>query len=214
MKIIGLISIVFTFFLMSGCGEKMQELQQTAENLQNVSDAAKQVSQNVDLAEQKRQERIKKGDTLAIHFEKLQEYLPASISGYTAKEPEGQSMNMGEFSFSTVSREYTKPGKDGMEDYIKIELVDYNQAGALYSGMTIWAAGFKFESKEKLEQTYDPGIQNVVAFESFDKIQKEVKITYGIAWRFILSITATNQSSSDFAKQVVSNMKVKELANM
>ncbi|MFA6571406.1 MAG: hypothetical protein WCT77_09230 [Bacteroidota bacterium] len=204
---------LISVFLIAGCGEKAKEMQQAMDMMQKAPEIAKNMEQGTKDAEKRRQERVKKGDTLAIPYTELQKYLPETISGYTAGETEGQTTNITGFSITEVKRNYTKPNTGGNESYIRIEMYDYNQAGQLYEGLTaVWALGISVESTEKSEKTFTPGFSPAVGFQSYNKKSKEASVTIGIAWRFYLTINANNQSSCDYIIGIANSMRLKDLA--
>jgi hypothetical protein len=207
MKIFITAIILTSVLILSSCGEKVQEMKQAADNLSKIAEAGNNMEAGAKLAEAKKQERIKKGDTLAMPYKKLQEYLPASISGYTPEDPTGETMNMG-MSFSHVTRRYVKGN-----DYINIEIFDYNQAYELYQGITaLWATGISIETDKAMERTYKTSFDNVVGYEKFDKISKTASLTCAVAWRFIIVMEANNQPGTDFTKSIFNSMKIKELS--
>ena len=206
--------VLISVFIIAGCGEKAKEMQQAMDIIQKAPEIAKNMEQGTKDAEKRRQERIKKGDTLAIPFTELQKFLPENISGYTAGEIDGQTTNITGFSVTEVKRNFTKRVPAGDENYIRIELYDYNQAGQLYEGLTaVWALGISVESTEKSEKTFTPGFSPAVGFQSYNKKSKEASVTIGIAWRFYLTMHANNQTSCDYLIGIANSMRLKELAN-
>ncbi|MBI5323766.1 MAG: hypothetical protein HZB41_00520 [Ignavibacteriae bacterium] len=209
-----LLTIILAFILYS-CGEKANEMKEAFKSMEKIAEAGKNIEQESKLAESRRQERVSRGDTIAMPYQELQKLLPASLSGYTAQEPEGTSFNMPPMSYSQAKREYTAQASDGSQSYVRIELLDYNQAHDMYIGLTaLWQMGFASETKDKIERTFSTGYDNVAGFESFYKNDKRAQVSYGIAWRFFLTIEANNQSSSDFVKSVANSIDIKKLSGM
>lgn len=206
------LSVLILFFF--GCGEEMDQVNETIEVAKNAKEIATNMEKNVSKAEKRMEKRKEIGDTLAMNYKELQKYLPESIEGYTAKKPEGQSSQMGVYSFSQARREYVKDTPEG-KSYVKIEIMDYNQTHQMFMGITsAWSSKMKFEDDMMIEQTFDPDIENTTAFESYNKKRNEAKVTYAVAWRFIIEARANNQEGTDFLKKVVSKMDLKELSKM
>jgi hypothetical protein len=206
-------SVAFVLLLMS-CGEEMDQIKQTVDVVKKSKEVAENYEKNVNVAQERIEARKAKGDTLAMNYKDLQKYLPESISGYTAEEPTGESMQMGMFSFSTASRRYIKDTPEG-QDYIEIQITDYNQTQEMFMGVTAaWAAGFKMENDQRMEQSFKTDIENVSGFETYDKVNHNAEVTYAVAWRFIIQANASNQKSTDFMKKIVNDMKIKELSKM
>ncbi|MCZ2132278.1 MAG: hypothetical protein LC116_03645 [Bacteroidetes bacterium] len=209
--------VAFTL-VMSGCGgcDKINEIQQVAENVQELSKAAENSQEAVNAAEQRRDERRKRGDTLAMPYQELQKYLPSSVDGYTAEDPSGSTMNITGMSYSTAKRDFVRSSEaSGETSRISVELFDYNSAFDIYSGLTIlWGANFSMEDDEKYTKTFDSGIKDVTGFEEYYKKDKNANVTYAIGGRFILTIKADGeQSGTDFAKGIVKSMNLSELAS-
>lgn len=205
-------------FLFSCGGNENSDIKQTMDAINNMgklADAAQNVEDHQKVAAEKIAARKAKGDTLAVHFEKLQAYLPSSISGYTPEKPYGQSVNMGGFSFSEASRKFVKKNSDGSEDYIEVKLVDYNQAYEIYSGLTIWiSSGMSVENSDGYERGFKPGPEYVYGWEKYSKGNKNAEIFMAIGFRFLLSIESNNQNDTETLKSIANGINLKELAAM
>lgn len=209
-----LLTIILVFFLY-GCGEKVSEMKEAFKSMEKIAEAGKNIEQESKLAETRRQERVSRGDTIAMPYQELQKFFPASISGYTPDEPEGSTFNMPPVSYSQASREYKTQGTDGTQNYVKITLLDYNQAHDMYIGLTaLWQMGFSSETKDRKEMTFNTGFDNVAGYEVLDKSGKRATVNYGIAWRFFLTVEASNQTSTDFVKSVANSIDIKKLSGM
>ncbi|MCX7737080.1 MAG: hypothetical protein N2319_10235 [Candidatus Kapabacteria bacterium] len=207
-----LIAAITTFFLLS-CGEKVDELKKAAEMVQKAPEMAKNMEQSANEAQAIREQRVKRGDTLAMHYEKLQTYLPASIPGYEAEEPSGETMNYMGFSYSTASRRYVQKGGDISKE-IEVQIIDYVAVESLYLAATYWLSGFSRENAESYDKTFDPGIKNVFALDHFEKKDKRGEVTYGVGYRFLIKITGNHIDNTDILKNVAKSMKLEELAKM
>lgn len=197
--------------LISGCGadEKISEIQQTYNNMEALAEAGEKMNEAQQRSEQRREERRKRGDTLAIPYQDLQKYLPESVAGYTAEEPEGQSFTMTGYSYSTASRRFTN--EQGEE--VRVELFDYNSAyDMLAASVALWQAGFSMEDAHGIQRTFDAGIEHTGAFEEYNKDSKRAKVTYALGDRFLLMVEADNKPDTEFVKSVASSMKLGELA--
>lgn len=207
-----LIAFLPLFFLLS-CGEKVDELKKAAEFVQKAPEMAKNMEQSANEAKAIREQRVKRGDTLAMHYEKLQAYLPSSIPGYEAEEPSGETMNNMGFSYSTATRRFVQKGGD-MSKEIEVTLVDYIAVESLYMAATYWLSGYSRESAESYDKTFDTGIKNVFALDHFDKKDKRGEVTYGVGYRFLLKISGNRIDNTDILKNVAKSMKLEELARM
>jgi hypothetical protein len=207
---------IATFFaaacLIASC-EKASEIKQAADNAESFAKAASNMEENMAASEQRREERRKRGDTLAVPYQELQKYLPENIGGYTAQAPDGTTMNSEMGSYSSASRRYTKAGADGSEDYVEVAIVDYNASADMFTGLTsMWGANFSMEDANGYTKTFNPGFKNGIGWEHFDKQNKNSELSYGLGDRFIVTIKSSNQSNNDFVKSVGNSMKLAELA--
>jgi len=206
-----LLTIILAFILYS-CGKEAGDMKKAFDSMEKLAEAGKNMEAESKLADVRKKERISRGDTLAMPYQELQKFLPASVSGYTAEAPEGTSFNMPPMSYSQAKCKYVAAGSD---NYVTVELVDYNQAGDMYVGLTaLWQIGFSSETKDRMEKSYSPGIDNVSGYEVLDKTNKRATVSFGIAWRFFLTIEANNQTSTDFVKSVANSLDIKKLTGM
>lgn len=209
-KLFTIIIIVFGLFL-TNCGKKAEEVKNAMEVLNKMPEAANQMQKSADKAQARIEARKKSGDTLAVPYKKLQEFLPQSIEGYTTAEPSGESMNMGGFSYSQAKRTYSTP--DGQS--IEITLMDYNENYGMYAGLSFWAAGFSQENDESMEKTFNTGIDDTYAVEKYyKKGTNDAELTYALGYRFILTIHASKQKSTDFAKSIAQKMDLNKISKM
>lgn len=217
MRILAKAMCIAVAVCMSGCGgcDKVNEIKQAAENVQELGKAAEHAQEATDLAQQRHEERRKRGDTLAMPYQELQKYLPESVSGYTAQEPSGSTMNMTGMSYSTAKREYVQSSEaSGETSRVTVEIFDYNSAADLYTGLTtVWGMNFSMEDETKKTGSYSPGVKDVVGWEEYQKKDKNANVTLAVGGRFILSVKVDgNQSSTDFSKSIAKSMKLEELA--
>ncbi len=207
--------LIFGFglaFVIAGCGkvEEAKQAMQTIENVNNLAKAGDKAEQMQKIAQERKQARRAKGDTLAMHFTKLKEYLPASVSGYTMEEPNGQTTNMMGFSLSEVNAKFKKD-----PDHVDIKIIDYNEGYDFLNAAAYWMlADLSVENSDGFEKTWNTGIEYVWGFEKYSKNSKQASLTMVIGWRFMIEITANNQSGTDLVKSIANSMKLKELSQL
>ncbi len=207
-----LVSVCVATFLFAGCGasEKVEQLENAMKVVQNADEIADQTTANNDLAQKRMEERRQRGDTLAMPYKKLQEYLPSAPSGYTAEAPAGESMNMPGASYSQARIRFTKGN-----DEITVTLMDYNQAYAIYQGaVAVWGLGMEFDNDTETAKGYKLPYELSGGWERFEKMSKYATLSLGIGSRFFVEIKASNQTNTDFVKSVAQSMKLEELSKM
>lgn len=213
MKSVSLLIIGLFAFVLISCGEKAREMKNAMELAKNAPEIAKNMEKSQNAAQAKIDERKKKGDTLAMPFQKLQQYLPTSLAGYKAETPGGESMNMPGMSYSSATIRFSKENS-ATEDNVTVELFDYNQVGAMFTAATLWMSGFSREDAKGYEKTFNPGVNNVFGFEKFEKERKYAEVTFAIGYRFVLTIKGYNQTNGDNLINLGKSMKLGELAGM
>lgn len=211
--------LTITVILLASCGGKeAQELKDTMDAFDAVSklaDAGEKMEEHTAIAEKRMAERKAKGDTIALHFEKLQEYLPASVSGYTAEEPYGQSFNAMGMSYSEASRKFVKTNSDGSQNFIEVKIIDYNESYHIYSGLTAWvSAGISVENSDGFERGYKTDIDYAYGWEKYSKQTKDASVLIAVGFRFLVTIEANNQNGTDDLKKIANSINLKKLANM
>lgn len=218
MKICTVLLTVSIFLLVSCGGKESQDLKQTMDAMKAVSksgEVAENMQEQTAIAEKRLAERRAKGDTISMHFEKLQEYLPAEISGYKAEVPYGQSFNAMGLSYSEASRKFLRKNADGSEDYIEVKLVDYNESYQIYAGLTAWVtSGFSIENTDGYEKGFKTNSDYAFGWEKYSKNDKRATVMVAIGYRFLLTVEADNQSGTEDLKNIVNRMNVKDLAKM
>lgn len=211
--IISCISLLFLAIFINSCGQKVQELENVAKVVKNLPEASEKANATSEIANKKIEERKAKGDTLAMNFKELINYLPKSIDGYKSADPEGSSTNAMGFSFSQASNTYSKMIGD-KEESIRIELVDYNASYEYLTGIAYWTTlNISTESSKGFERTTKADIDNAYAYEKYDNESKSGSITYILGYRFILTINGENINSFDELKSIANKIDLKKLAS-
>jgi len=211
MKTLSAITIlILSLGFLFSCG-KIQEAKNAYETVKSVAEAAEHLPENMEEMNRKTEERRAKGDTLAMHYEKLAEYLPESYGDYVKDgDLEGGSVNMTGASYSNVEQKYQSP--DG--NVLKIAIVDYNTAVHLYTGlMAFYGTGLEIDNTDQLMKGFEID-DEIKGWHSLKKKSNKVELIAGIANRFYVSINMDNQDNGEEAIAVISDTKIRELENL
>lgn len=202
--------VLTEIFLLAACGQ-VEEARHSYNTIASSAKAAKNIGAALEAAEQKRAVRVERGDTVSLNYKDLQRYLPGSIDGFLpVGKPEGESINMGGISYSTCEQTYEKGNQ-----HLKVQLVDYNGANALYAGATaMMSAGFSQENDEELMRGCDLGVANVKGWETLQKKDHKASVALGVGDRFFVAVESDNQQDTEFVKQVARNMDLQALAKL
>lgn len=205
--------LLLAVLLLASCGEKADELRNAAEVIRNAPEAMEEMGKSIDESEKRLKERKAKGDTTALHFNELAKFLPESIPGYSGGEPKGQSTNLTGFSMSTVEQEFVS--ESNQNKLIKIVLMDYNEAYAMYAGVAYWATlGLSSETSDGFQKSFKYKYDNVAAMEEYSKSSKSAKVYFAIGYRFILSLEENDADGTDNLKNIAEKIAIEELSKL
>ena len=197
--------------LLLGSCEQAQKAKESYANLEKLSDASEGISASMDKAQEERAERVKRGDTLSLPYKELQQYLPATVSGYTPGELKGQSQKMTGMAFSTAERTYTK----GPDEQVEVSLIDYNGSNALYQGAAaMLSLGIEQEDDEHMMGPTSVKADGVKGMDNFNKKDGRAEMTLAVGGRFLLTLKAGKQKDMALLKSVAEDMDLKELARL
>ena len=203
--------LISTAMLFTACGDEASEAMEALGNMKDIVESVDDMKEDIDLFEKRRQERVDSGDTLALSTDELKQYLPATIDGYEAGELEYQTMDMEMMSWTEVSRDYKMEGGKR----VKVKLIDYNNSAMGWMGASaMFRLKFRTDNNREMSGTFDTDNEFINGFEKFQKKQGRVNLTYGLGGRFLLTIEASDQESTDWAKSLAASMNLDALAAM
>lgn len=213
MKIIKFLPVAALTLSLISCGggkeEKEEEVSVSKNPLEALVNAGEAMEKSANAGEAKMKERRAKGDTLAMPYAELQKFLP-KIDGYTIEgDPNGATVNMGAVSYSSSEAKYKKG-----ENWVKVSIIDYNQAYAMYSAATaMWAMGMSVDTPDEKAGGIKFG-DDVGGWEVFQKKNKKAAVTLGVGSRFWVNIEADNQENTEFVKSVAKSIDLSKLSAM
>ncbi len=209
------ITLVFSVLVLAtSCScERMNEAKNAVNAVKNLAENAESIQESLEEADKRMEERKERGDTVAIHYEQLAEYLPDAFDGYqrngdlqgaTTKTP-------GLGSYSTVSQEYQNQSGDKLE----INIVDYNTAYAMYTTvMGAYAAGFEIDNTEQQVKGFQHS-DDVKGWTILQKKDQKAEAYAGVSDRFHIAVKADNQDNVDFVVDVTTKeVPVDKLAKL
>lgn len=213
---IAAVTLAVVLFSCGGSKPENQEMEEGEEigitnALDKVQDMAKAAEQSQKTADRKLQERIKRGDTLAIPYIDLAKFLPDEVDGYKAtEEPQGQTSNMPGMSMSTVRKRLVNGN-----NYIQYELSDYNSgANAAAQGalaMFSMAAEISMENNEMKQTGFKQG-DDIRGSLVYQKDRQIAELSAVIGSRFLVKIEANNQKDTEKVKEYFQKLPLSDLA--
>jgi soluble cytochrome b562 len=191
----------------SGCS-KVEQAKEAVQNIESLEKSAAQAQNNQELIAKKREERIARGDTMALGREALIAFLPA-IEGYDTVNTEFAAFNMPGTAYSQIVRHYKAHNDEAAT--LELTLADYSGAYGMMDGLTaLWS--FSVENDQEKAKGFDPGFPLSGGWEVYNKVNKQATVFYALGGRFLLTLKAEKQTDTELAKKIASSMKLKDLA--
>ena len=202
---------ITSFILFWSCSSKETTITEKDGKVKvnNIIGASEKMKENFNTYQNKKEERIKKGDTLSIHYAELAKYLP-EIAGYVKKgEPKGEMVNMAMYGGWSQTKQTYK----GAGGQIQVQLTDFNQSPQSF-GMqfAVFGTSMQIENDREKSGTFDTGIPDVKGFEKLIKKSGRVTLMYAISDRFFLQIDGRDGVTAADLKKVAGSMALAELA--
>lgn len=214
------ISILILFFLQSSCdeNEKIQEAKtkkdtlNTQKEAKNIYKLLQELEKDMQRASQKatdkREERIRKGDTIAINDQDLRGFLPKKILNYLPTgDFVGSKHQLSGKGYSNAEQSYIYGDK-----HLRITLIDYNAGASPHAELVaFWDKGLVIDNQN--EKAGKVVLKNKFkAWEVYLKRKKQAEIQIAVSDRIFLTIIADQQKNTTFIKYVAEKMDLSELA--
>lgn len=169
---------------------------------ENMTDAERE-------GEETRKERIKKGDTIAISYEKLADFLPKKVEKYKKNgDLVSSEKGMSGKSYSNVEQAYINDA----DHNIIISIIDYSGANAQFARETAYFdSGMRINDRTAIAG----GVKikdNMKAWEIYEKRTRVAKLDVAVSDRILLKILASHQEDTEFVKEIAENMDLEKLA--
>jgi hypothetical protein len=211
MKLLASILVSGTLSVLISCKGKDKDIG-AIDTISELKDYAETVVEETKKSESRIEERRKKGDTLAIPYKDLQNYLP-QVSGYSSEEgPKGsQTSTPGMGSWSQTEQRF----RNGDDKSFNVSIMDYNAAHQAFVGLTsMYALGMSYEDDNKRQSAVDLGLKDVKAYETIYKKDKRQELMLVVADRFIVDMKAEGEEDENFLRNIAkNNMNLQELAS-
>lgn len=206
------LSIAVIALAVCSCGNPDKPLEdEKISSLNELKNVSENFQESILESNNLREDRIKRGDTLAMPYKELMNYLPEGIDGYEkAGEPKGNQVDMpGLGSWSEVFQEYKNGDKS-----ITVKIADYNSAHGTLAGLTaLYKLGMRVENEEKIEGVTDMGWEKVYANETVYKKHPKTQLVLVVADRFLINMESQGDENKEILKEVARKMEIKGLAD-
>lgn len=185
---------------LNGCGGKDEKKEQSM--LEQLTEAGKAMEKTAQQMEKTADQK----PVPPVSFKVLLTFLPATVDGLKAGEPEGESQTMGEWNFSRANIEFTGDGGKRAS----IEVFDYAHIGVLYAPyQLLFNMKFSRESTKGYEKSVK--LADFPAFEKWELAGANNEITVLVGDRFIV-VVKTDGLGEGSARKIAESMELKKLA--
>ncbi|OON66728.1 hypothetical protein [Hymenobacter sp. CRA2] len=200
--------VLLLFPLLGGCSEVRNGHGAPADAL-TASLRVNGLAADASLLAPERRRRIQRGDTASLPSQALAQYLPAAVAGFVSEgQPQGDLVRIGGINYSTCEQYYRRGSQQ-----LKVQVVDYNGAMALYDGATaLMSTEFLQESDEQFTRGFDLGVPGVRGFETVQKMERRASVALGVGERFFVSVESTGQEDTKLVKDVARTLDLRALA--
>ncbi|MCU0450538.1 MAG: hypothetical protein MUC97_11970 [Bernardetiaceae bacterium] len=215
-------SLLFTVGGFTACGggdkpeeaqiEESEKVDGPLDALGKLGDVAKAIEGASKQSEELKKQRIERGDTVPMHYEKLAEWLPASISGYEKQgDPEGSTSTMSGFGVSEVKQAYVNG-----DQRVDVKIMDYNSmngAGGLALLGFSAAAEMSIDNSTEKQVGFKQG-ETIKGSQVFHKKDKHATISAVVTDRFVIEVSANQQEDMELVKKIFQDMPLNKMAEL
>jgi hypothetical protein len=201
-RIVGIALAAATTAAVIGCSEKAKEMKEAVTAAQISAGVADKMKESMGESQKFYADRKAKGDTVAMEYKALEEYLPKDIAGYKPEGgPTGNKTSMQGFSISTAEQAYVATSGDASNPArLKVTLADYGGTEGAY-GIASLPLAFAISSEDdhhrmgskKFDIPYTAGI------DEYNKDNKDAKVSVGTRYRYWVVVEASNQKEDQSA---------------
>jgi hypothetical protein len=201
------LTLIFSLMLLSNSCKHKDNEPIDDDDLESILEKGEKINKNIDNAEQQLEKRKKSGDTIALDWQQLGNFIP-DIPGYVRGEANGMNLKLDNLTYSNLSIQFTKG-----DNTIDIDVFDYNMAISLLTGVTGWRAlEHSIDNKSLFMQVSKfPDIANSWIYEELNKDSQIATCALSLNDRYFVSVNATSQVNTDFVKSIAKLIVAKGL---
>ncbi len=207
-----LVIFVLAGYLLFSCDkineakEKVGETKEAFNNLKNLTEKTKDFvenfEENMDKSNARAAERKKRGDTVAMHYEKLGAMFPESIGDFNMDgELNGSTNKMAGMSQSVAKQIYVND--EG--DKLTIEIKDFNGSATTYVTGVMAAymmEGYEIDDSNQHVKTFKLS-DDIKGMKTYGKKNKKAQVDLMVTDRFHINLSMENQESWDKALEII-----------
>lgn len=204
-------AICWAFCMLCACGsdEPTSIAKDDKLEIDNIRRSGEKMKERLNAYQKRREERIKRGDTLAMTYQELEQFLP-EIEGFEKMGlPKGEQILMpGIGGWSKTKQQYTRTNA-----LIEVEINDYNQSvNGFNMAAAVFSMNIQIENDREKSGSFDPGIAGVRGYEKLIKKTGRITHTYILSDRFLVRVDGKKDISSETLKKVAQHIPLAVLA--
>ncbi len=186
--------------------EKVSETKEALSNLKNLTENTKDFVENfednLEKSNDRAAERKKRGDTVAMHYEKLGELFPTSVGDFSKEdELNGSTNKMGGMSQSVAKQVY----KNADGDKLTLEIKDFNGSATTYVTGVMAAymmEGYEIDDSNQHVKTFKLS-DEIKGMKTYGKKNKHAQVDLMVTDRFHINLSMENQENWDKALEII-----------
>ena len=198
--------------------EKASETKEAFDNIKNLTEKTKDFvenfEENIDKSNDRAAERKKRGDTVAMHYEKLGAMFPESIGDFNMEgELNGSTNKMAGMSQSVAKQMYL----NDIGDELAIEIKDFNGSATTYVTGVMAAymmEGYEIDDSNQHVKTFKLS-EEIKGMKTYGKKNKKAQVDLMVTDRFHINLSMENQENWDKALDIIQEeMALDELVKL
>ncbi len=186
--------------------EKASEAKDAFDNLQNLTEKTKDFvenfEENMEKSNDRAAERKKRGETVAMHYEKLGAMFPESIGDFAMEgELNGSTNKMAGMSQSVAKQIYINDNGDELT----MEIKDFNGSATTYVTGVMAAymmEGYEIDDSNQHVKTFKLS-EEIKGMKTYGKKNKKAQVDLMVTDRFHINLSMENQKNWDKALEII-----------
>ena len=200
--------ILFSFFILMGCGDKSKDQPQDMNEKESTSSDEKTESGDHDMSQMMGGDLLENKEPVPpVSFKVLMNYLPKEVGGLKAEKPRGESVQWDKWTHSTANVDFRSETDN---QNVRVNIYDYAYISNLYLPyQMMFKMKFERESSEGYEKSTE--LNGMPTFEKWNEENKDNEVTVLVGKRFIVSVE-TDEMPEGSARKIAEGMDLSGLA--
>ena len=200
--------ILFSFFILMGCGGDKKDQPQEMNEKQTTSSDEDMESEVQKMSELMGGDMLENKEPVPpVSFKVLMNYLPKEVAGLKAEKPRGESVQWDKWTHSTANIDFRSETDN---QNVNVNIYDYAYISNLYLPyQMMFKMKFERESSEGYEKSTE--LNGMPTFEKWNEEGKDNEVTILVGKRFIVNVQ-TNEMPEGSARKIAEGMDLGGLA--